>query len=364
MKKLIFIPLSWLYGLVVAIRNRLFEMEILHSKEFSIPTISVGNIAVGGTGKTPHTEYLVRLLHQEFKVATLSRGYKRKTKGFHIARVDSTVNEVGDEPLQIKQKFPEITVAVDEKRVHGVEELLKSEKHHRPEIILLDDAFQHRYINPGVNILLTEYNRLVTQDHLLPYGRLREKASNRIRANMIIVTKCPGELKPIDERIITKELDIKPFQNLYFTTLEYGAPVPVFPGKVREAYSHIDSAVLLVTGIANPEPLKEYLRHRTVEIHEIAFSDHRNFTNKDMERVEERFIEIQSPQKIIITTEKDMIRIKGLNHVPDIVKESLHYIPLEIKFLNDGKKNFDRKILNYVRENKSNFDLYSRANRV
>lgn len=350
----------------MSVRNSMFNMKILQSREFNLPIISVGNITVGGTGKTPHTEYIVRLLFKDFKVATLSRGYKRKTKGFVVVEKDLTVKKVGDEPLQIKQKFNSVTVAVDEKRVRGIENLLSLPESERPHVIVLDDAFQHRYVNPGVNILLIDYSRPITEDSLLPYGNLREFASNRERANIIIITKCPPKLKPIDERIITMELNVRPYQNLYFTTFKYGPLTPVFPEVVEKMSvdPFFGYAVLLVTGIANPVPLKEYLQHTIQEIVEMVFPDHHDYSQKDLEKITNQFTALPATKKIILTTEKDMIRIRCAENVPEIITKYLYYIPLEVTFLNNGEKDFDQKILKYVRENKSNFDLYTRSNRL
>ena len=207
--------------MIVNFRNTLFNLNILRGKEFEVPVISVGNITVGGTGKTPHTEHLIRLLSKKFDIAVLSRGYKRKSSGFMVVETNSTSSQTGDEPLQIKKKFPSVMVAVDEKRVRGIEKILAiSEK--RPDVIILDDAFQHRYVTPSINILLIDFSRMITEDDLLPLGRLREPASNRDRANIIIVTKCPREIKPIDERIITKDLHIWPYQDLFFSRIKYG----------------------------------------------------------------------------------------------------------------------------------------------
>lgn len=359
-------PLSWLYWIVVSVRNQLFNMDILTSREFNIPIISVGNITVGGTGKTPHTEYLVSLLSKNFNVATLSRGYKRKTRGFFLSDKNSTVSQLGDEPMQIKQKFPETTVAVDEKRVRGIENLLSLERDKRPDVIILDDAFQHRYVKPGNNILLIDYNRIITRDKMLPAGKLREPASNRFRANIVIITKCPGKMNAIEERIIGKELNIRPYQTLYFTTLSYGEFKPVFP---EDAAPDIQKTVntfsiLLVTGIANPEPLKDYLFHKSVAMEELHFPDHHNFKPKDIECIVTKINELKGPNKIILTTEKDMIRLRSLVVIPQKVRELLYYVPIEIHFLNNAGKSFDKKIFDYVRENKSNFDLYSGRNQL
>ena len=360
MKYLFLKLLSLFYGIVSAIRNELFDLKILPSREFDLPIISIGNITVGGTGKTPHTEYIAQLLKSGFKVAILSRGYKRKTRGFFIVESTSKVKQVGDEPLQIKLKFNSVTVAVDASRVRGIEKLLALPE--KPNVILLDDAFQHRYVTPGMNILLIDYNRLITKDSLLPYGRLRESASNKSRATIMIVTKCPAELKPIDERIITKELEVRPYQNLYFSTLEYGSLMPVFPEDItlKSVVLVEGITVLLVTGIANPSPLNEYLRHGSHDIHEMNFPDHHQYISKDLDRINVKFDSLPTVKKIIITTEKDMVRFRDLDTVPENIRKNMYYIPLKISFLNNAGKDFDRKILNYVKENKSNFDIYSR----
>jgi len=337
----------------------MFDLKILPSREFDLPIISVGNITVGGTGKTPHAEYIINILRSVVKVAVLSRGYKRKTRGFLIVNPESTVKQVGDEPLQIKKKFGDIIVAVDARRVRGIEKLM--ELPDKPEVIVLDDAFQHRYVTPGLNILLIDYNRLITKDSLLPYGRLRESASNRDRANIIIVTKCPAQIKPIDERIITKELYIRPYQNLYFTRLDYGSPLPAFPEDVVSHENSLmnETSILLLTGIAYPEPLKEYLKHQTHNILEIRFPDHHNYTLKELDDIVARFNALPEGRRIIFTTEKDMVRIRDLANVPDVIRKNLYYIPLTISFLNSSGQDFDRKIMNYVRDNKRNIGFHS-----
>lgn len=217
-------PASWLYGAAVMMRNKLFDWEVLQSKSFDIPIISVGNLAVGGTGKTPHTEYLIKSLCNQYNVAVLSRGYKRHTKGYVLATPESTARSIGDEPYQMHQKFPSVTVAVDEKRCHGIEKLLALQKP-SIDVILLDDAFQHRYVKPGLSILLTDYHRLFCDDTLLPAGRLREPISGKNRAQIVIVTKCPQDIKPIDYNIITKRLNLYPYQQLFFSSFRYGNPL-------------------------------------------------------------------------------------------------------------------------------------------
>ncbi len=364
MKYLFLKLLSFIYGMVAGLRNELFNLRLLSSQEFDLPVISIGNITVGGTGKTPHTEYIAELLKTNFRVAVLSRGYKRKTRGFYLVETTSRVRQVGDEPLQMKLKFNELTVAVDGNRVRGIKRLIAMAV--KPGVILLDDAFQHQYVTPGINILLTDYSRLITKDSLLPYGRLRESASNKSRATIIIVTKCPAEIKPIDERIITKELEIRPYQNLYFSRINYGSLLPVFPDDVPAQSVELEEGfgVLLVTGIANPSPLKEHIKLGTHDIQEMNFPDHHQFNTKDIDRIAAKFNTITRKRKIIITTEKDMVRFRDSGNVPETIRQNLYFIPVKISFLNNAGKEFDRKILSYVRENKSNFNLYSKSNRI
>jgi len=356
---------SLVYGMVVNIRNTLFNLNILRTREFEVPVISVGNITVGGTGKTPHTEHLIGLLSKKFDIAVLSRGYKRKSKGFLLVETDSFIRQSGDEPLQIKRKFPGILVAVDENRVRGIEKILEiSEK--RPDVIILDDAFQHRYVTPSINILLIDYNRMITEDDMLPYGRLREPASNRDRANIIIVTKCPREIKPIDERIITKDLHIWPYQDLFFSRIKYGEMLPLFPNKAKEKKVCLDAdtGILLLTGIANPQPLRDKLLQTTKSVVAAAYPDHYPFTLKDMEKVAGQLEAMSTEKKLIVTTEKDTFRILEIEDLPDTIAENLYYIPIEIRFINQTDNDFDKKIMKYVGENKSNFELHSRKNKI
>lgn len=351
--------------MVVNTRNALFNLNILRAREFDVPVISVGNIAVGGTGKTPHTEHLIGLLSKQFDIAVLSRGYKRKSKGFLLVETDSYVRQSGDEPLQIKKKFPGVMVAVDENRVRGIEKILEiSEK--RPDVIILDDAFQHRYVTPSINILLIDFTRMITEDDLLPLGRLREPASNRDRANIIIITKCPREIKPIDERIITKDLHIWPYQDLFFSRIKYGEMLPVFPEKVKEKKLRLDAdtGILLLTGIANPQPLRDKLLQITKSVVSAEYPDHYPFALKDMEKVAGQLKAMSAAQKIIVTTEKDTFRILEVENLPETIAENLYYLPIEIRFINQTDNDFDKKILKYVGENKSNFELHSRKNKI
>ncbi len=345
-------PLSWLYGIGVYSRNKLFDWGWLKSKSFDVPIICIGNLAVGGTGKTPHTEYLIDLLlKNKQNVAVLSRGYKRATKGYVLATDESNAQSIGDEPCQIHTKFPGIRMAVDENRCHGIEELMKLDN---PKIntIVLDDAFQHRYVKAGLNILLTDYRRLFCDDALLPAGRLRESERGKDRAHIIIVTKCPDTIKPIDFNIITKKLKLYPFQQLYFSTLSYGNLIPVFPelGIDRRPIDSLSKEeILLVTGIASPTALANKLKNYTENIKLLTFSDHYQFKNKDTRQIEEQFTKMKGEQKLILTTEKDAMRLRNMENIKDAVKSHLFYIPIEIEILQNQQDIFNQNIIDYVR---------------
>lgn len=364
MFKFLLYPISAIYGLIISLRNFLYDYKLFQSTEFEIPVISIGNITVGGTGKTPHTEYLVDLLRKQFTVTTISRGYKRKTKGYQEVQVDSLASAIGDEPLQIKTKFSDIQVIVDEKRVHAIKKIQVQEASTLPDVILLDDAFQHRSVSAGINILLIDFNRPIDKDQLMPVGRLRESKWQMRRANVIIYTKCPQEISPITRRILMKDVNLRPYQNLFFTTMVYQPLTPVFPdmavGTPKMASDKV--SVLLVTGIANPEHLRKYLSNFTENITDLKYPDHHNFNNSNIQQIEQKFAGIESENKIIITTEKDSMRLKDMD-LSESMKANLFFIPLKIKFLDSEGKNFDEKIVTYVRENKSNRDLHKRKNK-
>jgi len=356
-KNILLYPISLIYGLITGIRNFLFNTGILSSVEFHFPVICVGNITVGGTGKTPHTEYLAGLLRKYFKVATLSRGYRRKTRNFRIASSSSKVSEIGDEPLQIFSKYPDVLVTVDRNRVKGVNKI--TQKFPDIEVILLDDAFQHRRITPGFSILLTDFERLIIRDHLLPYGSLRESIDGMRRADMILITKSPENISPIQRRLIVKEVDKAPYQNLFFTSLTYQTPLRVFQTQDPES-NQFDmsecegSGIVLITGIANPRPFKEYLENLFDEITHIQFPDHYNFKKKDIANISTAFHELKSPKKYLFTTEKDAVRLREITTFADPVRTAFYYVPVGINFLNDDQIEFDNIIIDYVRKNKRN----------
>ena len=348
------LPLSWLYGLGVRLRNQLFEIGLLKSRSFDIPVISVGNITVGGSGKTPHVEYLIRLLKDRAKVAVLSRGYKRKSRGYVLAGEKTTMSDIGDEPFQMKTKFPDIYVAVDKNRCHGIDTLTGSKETKDTDVILLDDAFQHRYVKPGINILLVDYHRLIIYDKLLPAGRLREPQNGKSRADIVIITKCPKDLKPMEYRVIIKAMNLYPYQQLYFTTLEYDNLSPMFCGEERPLKSISKKEnILLLTGIASPKQMIYDLKECSPNITPMTFPDHHQFTKKDIERINDAFAAMQSP-KIIITTEKDNARLFGMEGLSDEVRHNIYILPVKIKFMPGQEKEFNNKIIGYVQKNSKN----------
>lgn len=363
MRRILLYPFSLLYGLIIYFRNRFYDLNIFKSREFEVTVISIGNITVGGTGKTPHVEYLVDLLKNKFKVATLSRGYKRKTKGFHLVNKNSSVGEVGDEPLQIKRKYSDVTVAVCENRVEGVEKLLAADELNSPDVILLDDAFQHRRITPVINILLIDYNRPLKDDVLLPAGNLRESAAQIRRANIIIFSKCPPkEVTPIMRRVMQNDIGLRPYQAMFFTTYEYSSICPVFDAREvgDDFYVQHEYSLLVVTGIAYPRLIPEYLQQYSSETDQINFPDHHNFSTEDIGVIMNKFQKLKGQKKIIITTEKDAMRLAELPNLDEDFKKSVYYLPVKVKFLDEEGRIFNKKILNYVGENKSNLELHRR----
>ena len=350
------LPLSWLYGFIVSLRNELFNLGILKERAFKIPIISVGNITVGGSGKTPHVEYLIRLLHNDVKVGVLSRGYKRKSRGYILANNISTMRDLGDEPFQMKQKFPNIYVAVDKNRCNGIEHLTQDQKTSDIDVILLDDAFQHRYVKPGLNILLVDYHRLIIYDRLLPAGRLREPLSGKQRADIVIVTKCPKDLKPMEFRILTKAMDLFPYQKLFFSTIDYDVPHALFSDTTT---SISKQNVLLLTGIASPEQMENDIKNKCRSVTSLAFDDHHLFTPKDAQRINDAFAALPSP-KIILTTEKDSTRLYHLEGLSTESRDALFMLPIKIKFLLNQGEYFNNKIINYVRKNSRNSILAKR----
>ncbi len=357
------LPLSWIYGFGVEFRNFLFDNGILKQKEYPVPIICVGNLTVGGTGKTPHIEYILGLLSKQYKVAVVSRGYKRKSKSMQVVHVNSDVKRVGDEPLQIKLKYPNATVVVDKNRRNAIEYLLAQESKLQPDVILLDDGYQHRYVKPSMSILLVDRNRPIYEDKLLPAGRLREPVRRKDRAAIVLVTKCGSEMQPINFRIFANGLNLFPFQSLYFTGFRYNKLKPVFPDLNHESYGLDEiknKQVLLVTGIAATKSLEDKLRRKTHDLHALFFPDHHFYKKDDIRAIEKQFREL-SGDKIVITTEKDAVRLKTLFYISDELKEKLFYLPIKVSFLEETEnESFNKKIINHVRNYQKNSRLPER----
>ncbi|MCK5823282.1 MAG: tetraacyldisaccharide 4'-kinase [Bacteroidales bacterium] len=349
MFKWLLFPFSIIYGFFVSMRNLFFDYNIIRSHEFDLPVINVGNITVGGTGKTPHVEYLVSLLKNQFNIATLSRGYKRDTNGFLIAHDKSPAKKIGDEPKQIKSKFPKITVAVDADRVDGIKKIIKKIK---PSAIILDDAFQHRYVKSGLSILLVDYNKPIYEDKLLPYGRLRESYHEHKRADIIIVSKSPEPISPLEKRLFSKNLKLYPFQQLYFTKIKYKDLMSVYNSETSVSLNNCKAenySFLLITGIANPKPLKKYLNKFSKNVQHIGFRDHHSFSKRNLEKIIKEFERIQNDKKIIITTEKDAMRLSELKNIDLFSKLPVFYLPIEIEFLNNEGDKFNKRIIDFIK---------------
>jgi len=344
-------PLSYLYGLGVKLRNKLFDWGILPQEQFPVPIICIGNLAVGGTGKTPHTEYIIRLLKKNYKIAVLSRGYKRKTTGYILATAQHSSDDIGDEPFQIFQKFPDILLAVDADRRRAIRNLLALPEEKRPEVILLDDGFQHRYVKPSFSIVLTDYNRLYYYDKLLPMGLLREPADGIRRTDIVIVTKCDKNIKPIEYRIIEDDMRLLAHQDLLFTRVVYKDLKPVFPDvAVPRVLRDIrrEDEVLIVTAIANPTPFEEEIQRYSKKVTSINYPDHHTFVKKDFKRLSEIFDEMRSKEKLIVVTEKDAAKMLNNPYFPEEWKKSLYTLPISITFHGKREKLFDELLIKHI----------------
>ncbi len=341
-------PFSFLYRIITGVRNWLFNKNILKSSKFDFPIICIGNLSMGGTGKTPHIEYLIRLLQDEFKTATLSRGYGRKTNYYELADEKSNAEILGDEPYQYHRKFPKIKVAVEKKRVLGAIFLL--EDNPDLEVILLDDAFQHRALRAGLNILISDYNNLYYDDYILPVGELRETRKGAERADIIIISKCPANITESEQ--IKIQGNIKNGASVFFSMVNYGTIYNAYTNQnIEDKLTEYE--IILVTGIAKPKPIENYLDTLKAKYKVIHFGDHYRFKSKDIDTISKIFDTFTSPKKIVLTTEKDfsrMAHLKGFENLP------IHCLPIEISFLG-RKEEFDKKVLKYVRENKTNIEL-------
>lgn len=340
--RLLLLPVSIMYGLVIYARNFLYDKKILRSVKFNFPIICVGNLVMGGTGKSTMVEYLVGMLQDELNVATLSRGYKRRTKGYILASEKTSALEIGDEPMQFHVKFPGISVAVCEDRLVAVPQILQDRS--ATNVIILDDAFQHRAIDAGLNILLTQYGDLYTHDFFLPSGDLRDQKVSSERAHIIIVTKCPADLSLEEKKLIEKDVHVAEGQTIYFTTLEYGLPYHILTKEEKPL--SVEEEVLLVCGIANPEPLKKHLEENTAAFYQVHFSDHHIYSIDELKGISKKFEQVQSSEKIILTTEKDAVRL--IKFEKTLMDLPFYVLPVRNSFLFDEEIKFTTAIKKYI----------------
>jgi len=348
--RILLFPFSLLYGAGISFRNWLYEAGYLKYTEFDFPVICVGNLSMGGTGKTPHVEYLIRLLSEKFRLAILSRGYQRKTSGYVQAEVTSTADAVGDEPAMLKRKYQHVAVAVSEDRALGVPQLLSS--YPQTDVVILDDAFQHRSVRAGLNILLTSYENLFTRDYLLPAGTLREFRSAYKRAEFIVVTKCPLTLNEPDRESIRREIAPAKNQLVFFSFLNYGQPYLFTDASIRLSFDK-NYDVMLVSGIASSENLKRFIRPQVKNLYSFDFSDHHRFTRNDIETITEAFGNMESPTKLLLTTEKDAVRLLPYHAWIIDKKLPIFVQPVSVEFFEEDKKLFDEEITGWLERLKS-----------
>ena len=353
-------PFSLIYGFIMAVRNFLYDSGMKKSKDFPVRTICVGNLSVGGTGKTPHIEYLIRLLKDDLKIATLSRGYGRKTSGYLLANENSNSLEIGDEPRQYKTKYPSILVAVDANRARGIDNLYNQFRD--LDLILLDDAFQHRQVKPELSIVLTDYSKMYYDDFALPSGTLREFKSAIKRADVVIITKSPRNLSPYDRRNLEINIGPKSWQKVFFSHIKYlnfiginsTAKAQLPPEEVKSN----QTSVLIFSGIANSSPLEDYIRTLTTKVTKVDFSDHHQYSESDIARIIKNYELLEGSNKIIVTTEKDFARLDKVELINKFENIPLYYAPIEIEFSEKDKEEFNQIINTYARRNKIYVGVY------
>lgn len=339
--RILLLPFALVYWIIIGIRNWMYDKKILGTASFGLPVICIGNLSVGGTGKSPMVEYLLLHLKDQFKVATLSRGYKRKTKGYALANDNSSALEIGDEPMQFHLKFPGIPIAVGEERVAAIPQLL----HDKPEtqVIILDDAFQHRAIKAGLNILLTDYNNLFTRDFYMPTGDLRDIKSGYKRADLIVVTKCKPGISIEESKNIIEEINPTTSQQIFFTTIEYGNAYHIFS---KDTIELSGKDILLVSGIANPASLKKYMESQSNYYETMLYPDHHIYSIDDLENMKKRFEKMESKNKMILSTEKDAVRLTKFKNELAVVP--FYILPIQHKFLFGQGNDFNKKIINFI----------------
>lgn len=349
-KNILLVPFSWLYKAGVFFYHKLYDLNILKSYHPSVKTICIGNLSVGGTGKSPMVEYLLRLLsgivplsqQHKLQVAVVSRGYRRKTTGFVLAGAHTTADDIGDEPMQFHKKFPDVIIAADEKRAEGIDMLLKQNS--GINVIVLDDAFQHRAVTAGLNILLTEYKNIFTEDWYLPAGSLRDLKFNYKRAGIIVVTKCNTGISDVERKQIINKIKPLPYQKIFFTALDYGKVYNIFNNHTLEL-NEVE-AIVLVTGIANPQPMLTYLDQYNVAVKHVSFGDHHHFSDSDIGDILGTYQSVDIENKIILTTEKDAMRLikwKPLQNMP------VFALPVQHRFLFGEGDEFNSLIVEFAK---------------
>lgn len=338
-KKILLYPASVIYQMITQIRNKLFDLDIIKSTYAEIPTISIGNITVGGTGKTPHAEYIISLLKDRYRLAYLSRGYKRKSIGYQEANPNSNANTLGDEAYQVHCKFPEITVAVDADRHKAIKRLANKEQ--KPDIVVLDDCYQYRRLHPDINILLIDYNRLTYLDYYLPCGQLRESKHNTDRANIVIITKCPKNINPADKLSIRTQLGLLAYQSLFFTCIDYCEPKGIFNDRTLNVDK--DTELIVLSAISQPQHLHNYLKDKCKIMHTMTYEDHHSFSQQELKKIANTFEKLSESKKAIVITAKDMAKIKNMN-IPENIKDHIYCIDIKINFMFEDRDKFDRKI--------------------
>jgi tetraacyldisaccharide 4'-kinase len=350
--RLLLFPFSFVYGLIVIMRNWLYDTGAFKSTQFDLPVISVGNLTIGGAGKSPMTEYLIRLLKNDHNLATLSRGYGRATKGFQLATATATATQVGDEPAQFKHKFQDITVAVCEKRVDGIEQLKPNH-----DLIILDDAYQHRAVKPGLSILLFDYNGLDNPRVVLPAGDYREPFSGRWRADIIVITKCPADLDTAGQDKIITDLAPLPYQQVFFSAINY-LEMQDLSRNIVNIIIDSDTTVFLLTGIANANPLVNYIKNQTLHVIHHNYPDHHRFSLKNISKLADEFDACASQKKVIITTEKDAQRLGEQELLSLVKKLPIMVIPIGVEFLNNQQQQFDQYVIEYVRKYREHHPIH------
>lgn len=337
-------PLSLLYGLIVWLRNRLYDSGFISSIKFSVPVISVGNLSTGGTGKTPHIEYLIRLLQYEYRVATMSRGYKRSSNGFYLANAQTDVRMIGDEPMQFYRKFPEVAVSVCEDRMTGIPRLLSERSD--IDVVLLDDAFQHRSVKPGLNILIVDYNKPFFKDYILPFGSLRESRNAYKRADIIVVSKCPDNVSEQQLSAFEQQIQVQPHQKLYFSKIVYDQPTDIFTGLPYNMEEQPHN-IVMVSGIAKPEPMKQYLQNMGHQVHLLRYPDHHYFTQANLEEMIQTIKNWEVTPKVLVTTEKDATRLERFSTELATLGIPVLVLPIKVDFLQRGS-DFEEQVKNYI----------------